>query len=107
MSSLARSEKNDTVVKTAVERTAATTTSSRELSNLEGELLHFVPRNEVLSDNDHSREAIIGYDADQMRARATLSYEEEKKLLHRIDWHLLPLLSIMYMIKSIGASSVC
>lgn len=53
-----------------------------------------------------SGEFIPGYDANLMQARAALSYEEEKKLLRRIDWHLIPLLAIMYMLKSVDFSNV-
>lgn len=53
-----------------------------------------------------SGDFIPGYDADLMQARATLSSEEEKKLLRRIDWRLLPLLSLMYMLKSVDFSNV-
>ncbi|KAF3766671.1 MFS general substrate transporter, partial [Cryphonectria parasitica EP155] len=60
----------------------------------------------ALPEYSDAQEPIIGYDADLMRARATLSAEEEKKLLRRIDWHLLPLLSIMYMVKTIDAANV-
>lgn len=35
-----------------------------------------------------------------------LTAREEKKLLRRIDWHLLPLLSIMYVVKTIDAANV-
>lgn len=49
---------------------------------------------------------IPGYDAELMQARATLSSDEEKKLLRKIDWRLLPLLALMYMLKSIDASNV-
>ena len=38
--------------------------------------------------------------------RESQSNEEEKKLLRRIDWHLIPLLAVMYMVKTIDASNV-
>ncbi|KAJ5628617.1 pantothenate transporter [Penicillium lividum] len=53
-----------------------------------------------------SGDYIPGYDADLMRARAALSSEEEKKLLRRIDWHLIPLLAFMYMLKSVDFSNL-
>lgn len=37
---------------------------------------------------------------------STLSSAEEKKLLRRIDWHLLPLMAAMYVIKTIDAQNV-
>ncbi|KAJ4168591.1 hypothetical protein NW754_010509 [Fusarium falciforme] len=69
---------------------------------------HFkvVARGDPLSSSDDVRGEITGYDDSLMRARATLSSVEEKKLLRRIDWHLIPLLAIMYMVKTIDASNV-
>ncbi|KAL6362636.1 hypothetical protein LRP88_03930 [Fusarium phalaenopsidis] len=69
---------------------------------------HFkvVARGDPLSISDDVRGEITGYDDSLMRARAALSSTEEKKLLRRIDWHLIPLLAIMYMVKTIDASNV-
>ncbi|KPM38314.1 hypothetical protein AK830_g8213 [Neonectria ditissima] len=67
---------------------------------------HAVTRGDAVSSSDDVHDSITGYDATVMRARATLSSEEEKKLLRRIDWRLIPLLSIMYMVKTIDASNV-
>ncbi|KAJ5445241.1 Glucose/ribitol dehydrogenase [Penicillium cf. griseofulvum] len=60
---------------------------------------------------DHTPESfdeefIPGYDAILMGALATLSSAEEKKLLRRIDWHLIPLLAVMYMLKSVDFTNV-
>ena len=49
---------------------------------------------------------IAGYDAAMMSARASLSADEEKKLLRRIDWRLLPLLSLIYMVKTVDAANL-
>jgi hypothetical protein len=83
--------------------------SSRESPTPEKEHLHFVPRRDELPPYDDSQEteSITGYNAALMRARVTLSSGEEKKLIRRIDWHLIPLLSLMYMLKSIDAINVC
>nr|RBQ89703.1 hypothetical protein FVER53263_13684 [Fusarium verticillioides] len=59
-----------------------------------------VPLEDDISDN------IVGYDGRLMGARTKLSSQQEKKLLRRIDWHLIPLLSVMYMVKSIDASNI-
>ncbi|KAI8675872.1 hypothetical protein NCS57_00489900 [Fusarium keratoplasticum] len=69
---------------------------------------HFkvVARGDPLSSSDDVQGEITGYDDSLMRARAALSSAEEKKLLKRIDWHLIPLLAIMYMVKTIDASNV-
>lgn len=67
--------------------------------------IHFVPRSEVPFDS--SQDEIIGYDPSLMRARALLSSEEEKRVIRKIDWRLIPLLSVMYMVKSIDFTNVC
>lgn len=67
--------------------------------------VHYVNRNG--DDTPKSFEEVIpGYDATLMGARATLSAVEEKKLLRRIDWHLIPLLAVMYMLKSVDFTNV-
>ncbi|KAJ5716383.1 pantothenate transporter [Penicillium malachiteum] len=49
---------------------------------------------------------IPGYDATLMQARAALSAKEEKKLIRRVDWRLLPLMAVMYMLKSVDFSNL-
>jgi hypothetical protein len=41
-----------------------------------------------------------------MRARSLLTYEEEKKLLRRIDWHIMPLCAIDFLLKNIDSTNV-
>ncbi|PBP24224.1 Major facilitator superfamily domain, general substrate transporter [Diplocarpon rosae] len=53
-----------------------------------------------------SKGGITSHDDELMRARATLTAEEEKKFLRKLDWYLLPLLSIMYAVKTIDAANV-
>lgn len=66
--------------------------------------LHVVQRGQLLDiDFDDS---ITGFAADRMRARALLTYEEEKKLLRRIDWHIMPLCAIMFLLKNLDSSNV-
>lgn len=69
--------------------------------------LHYVSRNEDSSLHEYDGETIPGYNADLMRARASLSSVEEKKLLRRVDWHLIPLLAVIYMVKSVDFTNVC
>jgi hypothetical protein len=93
----------DNISNSALEKAVGVTAS--EFPDHEKENLHFVRRTEDVC-NDYS-EGITGYDAERMQARTALSYEQEKKLLRRVDWHVLPLLAIMYMLKSIDSSNVC
>ncbi len=66
--------------------------------------LHYVRRGQEVADADTN--AIAGYEAEQMRARALLTSEEEKKLLRRIDWHIMPLCAIAFLLKNIDANNV-
>lgn len=76
-------------------------------SETSSEELHFATRKEdLLPDEYDEKQQISGYDPALMRARVLLSAEEEKKLLRRIDWRLIPLLSVMYMVKTIDAMNV-
>ncbi|GAB1201107.1 hypothetical protein APSETT444_010494 [Aspergillus pseudonomiae] len=68
--------------------------------------VHYVERTEKDTLPEYEGDVIPGYDANLMRARASLSSTEEKKLLRRIDWHLIPLLAIMYMVKSVDFTNV-
>ncbi|EGX88261.1 pantothenate transporter, putative [Cordyceps militaris CM01] len=68
-----------------------------------GPELKFVQR--VGSSSDEGDSTPID-DDDVARLRASLTREQEKKLVRRIDWHLLPLLSVLYMVKTIDAINV-
>ncbi|KAJ5095120.1 pantothenate transporter [Penicillium argentinense] len=68
--------------------------------------VHYVNRNETLFFTEYEDDIIPGYDSNLMRARAMLSSADEKKLLRRIDWHLIPLLAIMYLLKSVDFTNV-
>ncbi|KAL1891691.1 hypothetical protein Sste5346_007440 [Sporothrix stenoceras] len=72
---------------------------------------HVVTRSAKNEDGDVSAGqigdiAIAGYDAAVMSARASLSADEENKLFRQIDWRLLPLLSVIYMVKTIDAANL-
>ena len=68
--------------------------------------LHYVKRGQEVSDDALSTDTIIGYEAEQMRARSLLTYAEEKKLLRRIDWHIMPLCAIAFLLKNIDSTNV-
>ena len=69
--------------------------------------LHYAPRGEVITDASSIETDIVGYDDSRMKARSLLTEAEEKKLMRRIDWHLMPLCSIMFLLKNIDANNVC
>jgi hypothetical protein len=80
MSSQDISEKSERVPNTASDKGVLSATSTEEFSHPGREQFHFVPRTEELPEYDGSQESITGYDVSLMRARATLSSEEEKKV---------------------------
>jgi hypothetical protein len=49
---------------------------------------------------------IVGYDHDRMKDRGLLTYEEEKKLLRRVDWRLMPLCALIFLVKNVDANNV-
>lgn len=66
--------------------------------------LHFAKRGQILDENDFS--AVDGVDLERMRARALLTAEQEKKLMRRIDWHIMPLCALMFLMKNLDANNV-
>jgi hypothetical protein len=66
---------------------------------------HYARRGSLVADTATDPN-IEGYDAERMRARALLSADEEKKLLRKIDWHLMTLCSVMFLLKNIDADNV-
>lgn len=66
---------------------------------------HHAQRGEAAGDISGT-ESIQGYDATQMQARTALTAEEEKRLLRRIDWHLMPVCSIIFMFKNLDSDNV-
>ena len=61
--------------------------------------LHVVQRGAHVSGSDIDEDSIEGFDADRMKARTLLTADEEKKLLRKIDWHIMPLCSLMFLFK--------
>ncbi|KAG4443011.1 hypothetical protein IFR05_001542 [Cadophora sp. M221] len=97
------SEKGNETSRPDLELSSSTITSTQEHHPKK---LHFVQRSDVIPEYDGSEENITGYDAELMRARASLTALEEKKLLRRVDWRIVPLCAVMYAVKSIDASNV-
>ena len=49
---------------------------------------------------------IFRYDAERLRARSALTGNEEKKLMRRVDWYLMPLCSLMFPSTNIDVNNV-
>ena len=67
--------------------------------------LHLVQRGGNVVESDIDETSIQGFDTDRMAARTLLTADEEKKLLRRIDWHIMPLCSFMFMLKNMDADN--
>lgn len=67
--------------------------------------LHFARRG---ADLDEAIEAgdISGFDAERMRARASLTAEEERKLMRRIDLRIMTLCSLLFLFKNIDSDNI-
>ena len=66
--------------------------------------LHYAQRGGEILEDDGSE--IQGFDAERMRDRTLLSAQEEKKLLRRIDWRIMPLCSVMFLLKNLDADNI-
>lgn len=53
-----------------------------------------------------SRSGLEDFEDERTQARLLLSPDEEKKLLRRIDWHLMPLCSLIFMFKNLDSNNV-
>ena len=67
--------------------------------------LHFAQRGTEL-DQATPADEISGFDGDRMRARSLLTAAEEKKLMRKIDWRIMSLCSLLFLIKNIDADNI-
>ncbi|KAA8642883.1 hypothetical protein EYZ11_007795 [Aspergillus tanneri] len=106
MLSSTRLEKTDAISSTVPLENRVQANSFDEVSRPGIQNVHLVARDENGEFPTYDQRLIPGYDANLMRARAALSSDEEKQVLRRIDWHLIPLLAVMYMVKTIDSNNV-
>lgn len=50
--------------------------------------------------------AVSGFDAARMRDRALLTAEEEKALMRRVDWRMMTVCSLLFLLKNIDADNI-
>ncbi|KAF2635945.1 MFS general substrate transporter [Massarina eburnea CBS 473.64] len=83
------------------------TTVSASVADDSSSGIHYARRGS-LTDTGAAKvdETIDGYDDERMRARTLLTAEEEKKLMRRVDWRLMTLCSVMFLLKNIDADNV-
>ncbi|KAK7926570.1 MFS transporter prlL [Apiospora marii] len=70
--------------------------------------LQSVDKDNTRSDqgSESTSTGFITSEDERSRARQLLTPEEEKKLLRRIDWHLMPLCSIIFMFKNLDSDNI-
>lgn len=84
-----------------------TTTVDEEQPKLGTKPLHIVRRGvDATGHSDKDIADIQGYSSSRMAARTPLSATEEKKLPRSIDWHIMPLCSIMFLLKNLDADNI-
>ncbi|KAK4935342.1 hypothetical protein LTR10_023604 [Elasticomyces elasticus] len=86
----------------ATDKTGATSTA---VGPAQHGVLHYARRGEPVEDASSIDSDIVGFDADKMKGRSLLTESEEKKLMRRVDWHLMTLCSIMFLLKNIDANN--
>ncbi|KAL7914323.1 major facilitator superfamily domain-containing protein [Trichoderma velutinum] len=79
-------------------------TSTVSVESDESVQIHYAKRGEEIS-NLPQEETIDGFRSD-MAGRTLLTAEEEKKLLRRVDWHLMPLCSLIFLFKNLDSDNV-
>jgi hypothetical protein len=68
--------------------------------------LHLAQRGGRVVGSDIDENSIQGFEVDRMKARTLLTADEEKKLLRKIDWHIMPLCSLMFLFKNMDADNI-
>lgn len=79
-------------------------TASSDALNKDGNLT-FAHRGQQV-DGSSSHNDIDGYDAERMRDRALLTAKEEKALMRRVDWRIMSICSILFLLKNIDADNI-
>jgi hypothetical protein len=79
-------------------------TASREDVRTKAVDVTFARRGEVIA--DAAGQNADGFDAERMRGRALLTAEEEKALMRRVDWRMMTICSILFLLKNIDADNI-
>jgi hypothetical protein len=62
-------------------------------------------RGEQVDDATASK-AVDGFDAAQMRDRSLLTAEEEKALMRRVDWRIMTICSLLFLMKNLDSDNI-
>jgi hypothetical protein len=79
-------------------------TSTVSVESDESIQVHYAKRGESTAHLPH--EDTIGGFRPDMAGRTLLTAEEEKRLLRRVDWHLMPLCSLIFLFKNLDSDNV-
>lgn len=64
-------------------------------------------RGEAIQDGDATDlSAVSGFDAERMRDRTLLTAEEEKALMRRVDWRIMTICSLLFLMKNLDADNI-
>lgn len=88
-----------------IKQTPVVTDNPDSESETAKDALHYAQRGIEISDGSLS-DGIDGFDAQRMRDRTLLSTDEEKKLLRKIDWRIMTICSILFLIKNIDSDNI-
>lgn len=59
-----------------------------------------------LIDEETAAEGADGFDAERMRGRSLLTAAEEKALMRRVDWRMMTICSILFLLKNIDSDNI-
>uniref|UniRef100_A0A8H7NN66 Major facilitator superfamily (MFS) profile domain-containing protein n=1 Tax=Bionectria ochroleuca TaxID=29856 RepID=A0A8H7NN66_BIOOC len=51
-------------------------------------------------------QGVDGFDAERMRDRALLTAEEEKRLMRRVDWRIMTVCSLLFLLKNLDSDNI-
>ena len=84
----------------------ASGTREGEVVPAKQQTLHFAQRGVEVGPSGSEEEGISGFEAERMRGRSLLTAEEERKLLRKIDWRIMSICSLLFLIKNIDSDNI-
>lgn len=93
------------IAATPVEPSSETASKSDTPKQHEDGGLTFVRRGEQVDDAT-AAEDVDGFDAARMRDRSLLTAAEEKALMRKVDWRMMTVCSLLFLLKNIDADNI-
>ncbi|CAI6090486.1 unnamed protein product [Clonostachys chloroleuca] len=78
---------------------------TRENSASKPSGLTYARRGEEVDDATVAQ-GVDGFDAERMRDRSLLTAEEEKKLMRRVDWRIMTVCSLLFLLKNLDSDNI-